>query len=395
MCRLRLLAFCLVLTCAAQPRTRLNLAEAFGFENGKPVGWNFPENAALDGDVKHSGGFSARLIRTTESSNPFTTITTNIPMDFTGSTIEWRGFIKTEDVGEFVALWMRVDGETPSLAFATLQPQKIDGTRDWKEYSITVPAVPQGKRLFFGFLLAGPGKAWVDDLQLLVDGKPVAQAAARPIVKTALDEDHEFDAGSKFTTSALNPTQIRNLVTLGKVWGFLKYHHPAITGGTRHWDYDLFRILPAISGAPDQETANAAILTWIKSLGEVPACTACVTLDPAKIQLSPDLNWIDDQKQLGTELSSLLRSIHRSRKAGQFFISLAPNVGNPVFENEPSYAGIKFPDPGYQLLALFRFWNMVHYFYPARDTMADSPAGTSIYWHRVLEEAIPRINSCW
>ena len=44
----------------------------------------------------------------------------------------------------------------------------------------------------------------------------------------------------------LTPVQTRNLAKLGKVWGFLKYHHPQITSGTRHWDYDLFRVLPKV-----------------------------------------------------------------------------------------------------------------------------------------------------
>jgi hypothetical protein len=44
----------------------------------------------------------------------------------------------------------------------------------------------------------------------------------------------------------LTNAQIDNLVLLGKVWGSLKYYHPSITSGDRHWDFDLFRVLPAI-----------------------------------------------------------------------------------------------------------------------------------------------------
>jgi hypothetical protein len=39
------------------------------------------------------------------------------------------------------------------------------------EYSIKPPA--SGSQGFFGALLVGSGKLWVDDLQVLVDGKPV------------------------------------------------------------------------------------------------------------------------------------------------------------------------------------------------------------------------------
>jgi hypothetical protein len=90
-------------------------------------------------------------------------------VDFTGTRIEFRGFLKTEDVSEFMGLWMRVDGEAPNLAFDSMQSRQLKGTRDWTEYSIALPVNPQAKQLYFGVLMAGTGKTWADDLQLLVD----------------------------------------------------------------------------------------------------------------------------------------------------------------------------------------------------------------------------------
>src|SRR5262249_54435167 len=55
------------------------------------------------------------------------------------------------------------------------------------------------------------------------------------------------------------------------------------------------------------------------------------------------------------------------------------------------YGGVRFPDAGYQLLGLFRFWNMVEYFYPNRDVMSDDPAGIPDYWDKALEESIAGI----
>ncbi len=66
-------------------------------------------------------------------------------------------------------------------------------------------------------------------------------------VKTVLDTDHEFDAGSKISLAGLSPLQIQNLEMLGKVWGFVKYHHPDIATGKSHWDYELFESCPRCS----------------------------------------------------------------------------------------------------------------------------------------------------
>lgn len=393
-CLLLWLAF--ASTGLAQTITRQNLAGILGFENSSPAafpaGWfGTPvETIFVDDQVVHSGKYSARIERNASSSLTFSTLTATLPLDFAGKTIEWRGFLKTENVNGFVALWLREDGDTPSLAFATLQGLNLDGTRDWMEYSVSVSVVPEGKQLYFGFLLFGTGKGWVDDLSLLVDGKPVALAANR---NTVFDNDHEFDGGSCINVRDLSNVLIKNLATLAKVWGFLKYHHRAVTDGLHHWDYELFRILPRVLDAADSAAANAAISSWIAGFGRIEDCTDCASLDSGDLYLSPNLDWIADELLLGADLSRTLRTIHRNRKpaAEQFYVSLFPGVGNPVFENELAYGSLKLPDAGYQLLGLFRFWNMVQYFYPNRDIMADNQANSPTYWDNVLEESIPGI----
>ena len=59
-----------------------------------------------------------------------------------------------------------------------MQDRKIKGTTEWTEYAIELPIAPRADRVVFGALLAGEGTAWVDDLELRVDGKPLAEAPA-------------------------------------------------------------------------------------------------------------------------------------------------------------------------------------------------------------------------
>src|SRR5581483_6440208 len=148
----------------------------------------------------------------------FSGITRALPMDFAGSRIEMRGFIRTENVSDYVGMWMREDGESGSVAFDNMQSRQLKGTNNWAEYSIALPVNPEGRRLFFGVFVSGTGTAWVDDLQLLVDGKPVWEAPKAQREKTVLDTDHEFDSGSGIALDKLTPVQVENLVTLGKVW---------------------------------------------------------------------------------------------------------------------------------------------------------------------------------
>jgi hypothetical protein len=83
------------------------------------------------------------------------------------------------------------------VAFDNMQSRAVRATNDWKEYSIRLPLQPEARLLFFGFGVSGTGIGWADDLQILVDGKPIWEAPAAQRPKTAIDQDHEFDAGSK------------------------------------------------------------------------------------------------------------------------------------------------------------------------------------------------------
>jgi hypothetical protein len=389
----------LTLLCQAQennttkPSDHSDLAAALAFEappsGDMPGGWGGgpPGTIFTDDSIFHGGRSSVRLERRLGSPSNFSTVTKSIPINFSGAMVELRGFLRTEDVSEFVGLWMREDGESGSLAFDNMQAAQLKGSTDWKEYSITLPIHAEAQTLYFGVLVSGTGKAWADDLQLLVDGKPVWDAPKGQPTQTVINRDHEFDAGSGITFNQLTKTQIDNLVVLGKVWGFLKYHHPKVTSGERHWDYDLFRILPAVLAAPDRATANAAMQKWIEQLGPLAPCNPCAKLDEKNIYYRPDLDWIADKSLLGASLSQTLRSIRDNRLPGkQFFVSKVPGIGNPNFEHEPAYTKLKLPDAGYQLLSLYRFWNIFEYWSPYRDLTAEN-------WNRVLPEFVPRIAS--
>src|SRR5579862_5135123 len=340
-----------------------DLAAALAFEvqpvGGMPGGWGGGPSGTIfaDDEVVHGGRWSARIERDPDSPNKFSTITKSIPVNFSGKTVELRGFLRTEGVSDFVGLWMREDGDSGALAFDNMQARQLKGTTQWKEYAITLPVNSEVKQLVFGVLVAGTGKAWADDLQLLVDGKPVWDAPRFERPTTALDRDHEFDGGSAVSISVLSKVQIDNLATLGRVWGFLKYHHPKVTFGERNWDYDLFRVLPKILAASDREGANAVLLHWTNSLGEIAPCNPCAELKEKDLYFPPDLNWLADTALLGSDLSKTLRSIRDNRLPDkQFYVSLVEGIHNPSFDHELGYENLKFPDAGVQLLALYRFW---------------------------------------
>ena len=369
--------------------TRQKIGEILGFElegtGGIPIGWGGGPKGTIipDNAVVHSGHWSVRLDRSAKPPESFSTVSGSIPLDFTGKRIELRGYLRTQNVSGFAGLWLREDGDGKMVQFDNMQSQNLAGTHEWAEYSISLPVNTEADQLFFGVLLSGDGVAWADDLQLLVDGKPISEAPQRP--SEAVDPDHEFDKGSEIRLTQLTPLQIENLVTLGRVWGFLKYHHPQITSGKRFWDHDLFRIMPSIFRAGSRSEANAVLSRWIDSLGPIEPCTACTSLDTVGLKLKPDIDWIADRRVLGERLSRQLQAIYKSRIVNQqYYVSLSPYVLNPSFDHELAYGSFPLPDAGLQMLALFRFWNIIEYWSPNRNLIEED-------WPKVLAEFIPRV----
>ncbi len=349
-------------------------------------GWGGGPSGTIyfDSTVVHGGIGAARLERDARSPRDFSTITKRIPIDFEGQWLELRGFLRTEDVSGWAGLWMREDGPDGRVQFDNMQDRAVRGTTDWTEYTIRLPLDKKARDLFFGVLVAGEGKVWADDLQLLVDGKPISEAPARVMEKTILDTDTEFDDGSGIAVSSLTEAQVEHVAALGMVWGFLKYHHPRVAEGELHWDFELFRMLPKVLEAADGEALDRTLTQWVDELGLPESCDPCAVV-PEAPHLMPRLDWIQDVESLGPALSRQLQSIHTYRFSGdeQFYVSQTPGIGNPVFDRELAYDGQRPPDAGFRILALLRLWNIIEYWFPYRDQIDDD-------WQALLREFLPR-----
>lgn len=191
--------------------------------------------------------------------------------------------------------------------------------------------------------------------------------------------DKEFDNGSLINLSDLSEEEIDKLELLGRVWGFLKYHHPEIAEGNYNWDYELLRFLPRYLATRNDKERNSLIINWIDSLGRIDECSNCKPTDENAI-LKPDLKWIEKQED---DLKSKLFFVYNNRSQGKhFYIEMARNIGNPEFKNEDPYSNMPYPDDGFRLLALYRYWNIINYFFPYKHLMDED-------WNTKLKEYIP------
>jgi C-terminal processing protease CtpA/Prc len=84
-------------------------------------------------------------------------------------------------------------------------------------------------------------------------------------------------------------------------------------------------------------------------------------------------------------LKEAIQSVKESR------VSQRPNQNVPPFptqttQKDEPYAEMAFPNAEYRLLALFRYWNVINYFFPYKRLIGDS-------WKSVLQRYIPKFEA--
>jgi C-terminal processing protease CtpA/Prc len=352
-------------------------------KNGRPADWDskfwgdsLNYIVSLDSGTVKSGKYSVAIAFNGKRTS-LQALTFTFPNNYDGKKITLSGYIKTENVTDgCAALWMCIKPQNTHMF-----GDSVTGTSDWKKYEITYDLNNDGEREFIycGGLLTGTGKMWIDDMKITIDGKDVQKLISYEKRHFPADNDKEFNAGSGIAFPELDEKKMDDLELLGRIWGFLKYYHPAIAKGKYNWDYELFRFLPEYLKTDDNSRRDKFLIEWINGLGRVSLCKDCqATSDSAFIK--PDLSWIENGVT-NPKLKNRLQGIYLNRNQGNhYYISNLMSI--PYLIHENGYQGMPYPDAGFRLLALYRYWNIIQYYYPYKYL-------TDKNWSDVLREYIP------
>ncbi|PZX48335.1 S41 family peptidase [Algoriphagus chordae] len=180
-------------------------------------------------------------------------------------------------------------------------------------------------------------------------------------------------------------TETDKLAATTKIWGFLKYYHPQVAAGKYDWDEELFRILPKVKTASTQEELSQVYLDWLDNLGKVKACKKCDQITNKEyFEENFNLAWIENNDTFTDELSERLKYIELNRHQGKkYYVSKIKGICNIEVLNEKNYEDCDWNDENLRLITLFRYWNIVEYFYPYKYQ-------TDTDWDDVLTNMIPK-----
>lgn len=175
-----------------------------------------------------------------------------------------------------------------------------------------------------------------------------------------------------------------NLSRYAKVWGLLKYYHPEVAKGEIDWDSVLVNNIQNVKVANSKSEFNEEILKLIYIAGNMNICDTCKYNNTDSIKRYPDFGWSRDSSYFSRLVIDQLEFIVRNKYPfDNFYVQSVEGIGCASFDNENNYKEMVFISEEYRLLTLFRYWNVINYYFPYKHLMDKE-------WDEVLIDFIPR-----
>lgn len=185
------------------------------------------------------------------------------------------------------------------------------------------------------------------------------------------------------TIIAQTEQETRNIATLCKVWGFLKYYHPEVAKGKLDWDKEFMIRVKTASALKSKEETCKFYLDWIESLGEVKKCKKCDNAIPDSLKKNLDNEWLGDTAIFSIDLTKKLVFIEQNRNQRKNrYVAKTRWIGSASMKGEKIYKDSIFPSTNLRLLGLSRYWNFTNYFFPYKYQM-------DVNWEKTLTDMIP------
>ena len=175
------------------------------------------------------------------------------------------------------------------------------------------------------------------------------------------------------------------LFYLCKAWGHAKYYHSEIAKGTINWDDELLVTIQKIRQSPIEDTFNVALLSILNKAGQLKQPALEKVIPPDSLNNNTDLSWIDAPVFSDTVHNLLNEIWDKFSSQSNIYVGRSEGASNPLFDADDQYhTEATFPSEEKRLLALFRYWNIINYFFPYKNLMDQD-------WDSTLKEFIPKI----
>ncbi len=175
----------------------------------------------------------------------------------------------------------------------------------------------------------------------------------------------------------------KRLFYVCKTWGHIKYYHTEIANGNVNWDNVLLNTISGIKNASDSDSFNDSLLIIINSAGTMGTSTETLP-DIIDSLFIVNYEWIHNPIFSNSVKAKLDTIVSRFRPQSNVYIN-ETEWGTLNFGwDQLYYHGDSYPTEEKRILALFRYWNIINYFFPYKHIMDQN-------WDTSLIEFIPQI----
>ncbi|MDR2039745.1 MAG: hypothetical protein LBQ60_17630 [Bacteroidales bacterium] len=161
-----------------------------------------------------------------------------------------------------------------------------------------------------------------------------------------------------------------------RVWGLLKYYHPNVTAGKLDWDKVLLDRMVDINYSSTPEMVNVELAKMLVAAGEYTGKKDNDWND--SLNMNMNLCWLDNSFLDKTLINELKKIASLTVKFPAYY---RIDYENPMLPNEKGYKVDINTSYKHRLLSLFRYWNVIYYFFPHKYLMDQS-------WDKTLTMSI-------
>ena len=181
-----------------------------------------------------------------------------------------------------------------------------------------------------------------------------------------------------------NDFNTKKLEIISKIWGFLKYHHPYVGQGKVDWDDFLIDLIKKSDTINCKSSLNKLIEQTINNLPFEASEDYLSKQLKSSLFLKRQINWLNDSTIISQKNINKLNYILNNKGSFEnYYLSQDSEVGNLFFDNEKAYIDSLLPSRNLRLLSLFRYWNIIYYYYPYLEI-------NDLDWEQCLVDFIPK-----
>ena len=181
--------------------------------------------------------------------------------------------------------------------------------------------------------------------------------------------------------SLADDEQNQRLALLAKAWGVAKYYHSGAC--TADFDGLLLTAIDAALAAEDSTTFNTALKNMLDGFGNNEISNSNLGETPEALRQPIDRSWLQST-EISSENSVRLNRLISDFRPRENCTVTRGLASEPSFANDNGLFNDTQPNTSVRLLGLFRFWNIIEYYFPYKNLMDQS-------WDKTLDEFIPQV----